>query len=190
MKQHVIKICQTAYYELRRFSSIHTYLTEDATKQLVTSCVLVQTRPLQFFVSWVLTALLFNRCRKSRILLHTFYYQSTTPSKLHTYPTATPLASNFWTLKIQTCLHVLQRNPRFRLLSSFWVTTPLESFPLFSALRQTHACFNHKTHGFRTFSHFGPHSWNNLPQDIRHSATLSSFKSKLKTFSSQNNYFS
>ena len=42
--------------------------------------------------------------------------------------------------------------------------------------------FNCKTHGFRTFSHFGPHIWNNLPQDIRHSATLSSFKSKLKTF--------
>ena len=41
---------------------------------------------------------------------------------------------------------------------------------------------NHKTHGFRTFSCFGPHIGNNLPQDIRHSATLSSFKSKLKTF--------
>ena len=42
--------------------------------------------------------------------------------------------------------------------------------------------FNRKTHGFRTFSHFGPHIWNNLPQDIRHSATLSSFKKQLKTF--------
>ena len=42
--------------------------------------------------------------------------------------------------------------------------------------------FNCKTHGFRTFSHFGPHIWNNLPQDIRHSATLSSFESQLKTF--------
>ena len=43
-------------------------------------------------------------------------------------------------------------------------------------------CINHKTHGFRTFSDFGPHIWNNLPRDIRHSATLSSFKSQLKTF--------
>ena len=41
--------------------------------------------------------------------------------------------------------------------------------------------FNRKTHGFRTFSHFSPHIRNNLPQDIRHSATLSSFKSQLKT---------
>ena len=42
--------------------------------------------------------------------------------------------------------------------------------------------FNRKTHGFRTISHFGRHTRNNLPQDIRHP----SFKSKLKTFSSQN----
>ena len=40
MKQHVIKVCQTAYYELKRISSIRIYLTEDATKNLVTSCVL------------------------------------------------------------------------------------------------------------------------------------------------------
>ena len=40
MKQHVIKICQIVYYELKRISSIRRYLTEEAAKQLVTSCVL------------------------------------------------------------------------------------------------------------------------------------------------------
>ena len=40
MKQHVIKICQTAYYELKRVSFIRRYLTDDAAKQLVTSSVL------------------------------------------------------------------------------------------------------------------------------------------------------
>ena len=39
MKQHVIKVCHTAYYELKRISSIRSYLTEDATEKLVTSCV-------------------------------------------------------------------------------------------------------------------------------------------------------
>ena len=42
--------------------------------------------------------------------------------------------------------------------------------------------YKRKTHGFRTFSCFGPHIWNSLPQDLRHCATLSSFKTKLKTF--------
>ena len=34
----------------------------------------------------------------------------------------------------------------------------------------------------RTFSCFGPHIWNSLPQDLRHCSTQSSFKAKLKTF--------
>ena len=46
--------------------------------------------------------------------------------------------------------------------------------------------FSRKTRGFRTFSLFGPHIWNNLPREIRHSASLSSSNSKLKTFLSQN----
>ena len=42
--------------------------------------------------------------------------------------------------------------------------------------------YKRKTHSFRTFSCFGPHIWNSLPQDPRHCSTLSSFKAKLKTF--------
>ena len=38
--------------------------------------------------------------------------------------------------------------------------------------------YKHKTHGFRTFSCFGPHIWNSLPQNLRHCSTLSSFKAK------------
>ena len=42
--------------------------------------------------------------------------------------------------------------------------------------------YKRKTHGFRTFSCFGPHIWNSLPQNLRHCSTPSSFKAKLKTF--------
>ena len=40
MKKHIIKICQTAYFELKRISSIRRFLIEDATKTLVTSYIL------------------------------------------------------------------------------------------------------------------------------------------------------
>ena len=40
MKKHVIIICQTAYFELKRISAIRRFLTEDATKTLVTSYIL------------------------------------------------------------------------------------------------------------------------------------------------------
>ena len=39
-----------------------------------------------------------------------------------------------------------------------------------------------KTRGFRTFPCFVPNILNSLPQDLRHCATLSSFKAKQKTF--------
>ena len=50
------------------------------------------------------------------------------------------------------------------------------------ALLLTIQQYKRKTHGFRTFSCFGPHIWNSIPQDLRHCSTLSSFKAKLKTF--------
>ena len=40
MKKHVIKICQTAYFDLKRISSVRRFLTQDATKTLVTSYIL------------------------------------------------------------------------------------------------------------------------------------------------------
>ena len=39
MKKHVIKICQTVYFKLKRISSIRRVLTEDVTKTLVTSYI-------------------------------------------------------------------------------------------------------------------------------------------------------
>ena len=41
--------------------------------------------------------------------------------------------------------------------------------------------YKHKTPGFRTFSCFGHHIWNSLPQDLSRCSTMSSFKAKLKT---------
>ena len=40
MKEHINKVCQMAYWELGRISSIRQYLTEDAAKTLVVSLVL------------------------------------------------------------------------------------------------------------------------------------------------------
>ena len=42
MKKHIIKICQNAYFELKRISLIHRFFTEDAAKTLVTSYILSQ----------------------------------------------------------------------------------------------------------------------------------------------------
>ena len=106
------------------------------------------------------------------------YSQSTSPSKPHTSPTATPLAPNFWTNKIQNCLHVLQRNYRLRPLVSFWTHFTFTVLPAVPALHPADTRMlqlqrrNRRTHGFRTFSPFGPNVWNNLRQNMMHSAAL------------------
>ena len=93
MKQHVIKVCQTAYYEQKRISSIRIYLTLDATKKLVTSCVLSR---LDYSNSLLMgTPNCVNSTNaESPECCCISYSQSTTPSTLHTPPTATSLASD------------------------------------------------------------------------------------------------
>ena len=46
--------------------------------------------------------------------------------------------------------------------------------------------FNHKPHCFLTFSHSGPHIWNNLPQAIRLLLLSLPSKANSRHFSSQN----
>ena len=61
MKKHVIKICQTAYFELKRISSIRKFITEDATKTLPTSSHGLTTATVS---SWVHLILSYNLSRK------------------------------------------------------------------------------------------------------------------------------
>ena len=68
MKKHVIKICQTAYFELKRISSIRRCLTEDATQTLVTSYTLSRLDHLTVS-SWAHAILLSNLSRKFKTLL-------------------------------------------------------------------------------------------------------------------------
>ena len=73
--------------------------------------------------------------------------------------------------------------PFWRESLTCWSCTAL---PALSALHQTPILklrrFNRKTHGFRSFSCFGPHIWNSLPQDVRHSNCIPSLKNRLKTY--------
>ena len=73
----------------------------------------------------------------------------------------------------------------FQCYKWFWSCLPLWTAACLHSVSYATLFFWHiqcKTHGFRTFSCFGPHIWNSFPQDLRHCSTLSSFKAKLKTF--------
>ena len=89
MKKHVIKFCQTAYFEPKRISSIRKFLTDDATNILsrpdYCNCLLMGTpnsviQPLQKIQNFA--------ARRSL---------GTPSPPLNTYPGKTALASHFGT---------------------------------------------------------------------------------------------
>ena len=72
MKKHIIKICQTAYFELKRISSIRRFFTEDATKTLVipTSFHGLTTATVPLWVHLILSS---NLSRKFRTFLQDLF---------------------------------------------------------------------------------------------------------------------
>ena len=106
---------------------------------------------------------------------------------LYTSPGKTALASLFRMCKVWSRVYV------FQCYKWFWSCLPLWTAACLHSVSYTMLFFWHlhagdptiemQDLGFHTFSCFGPHIWNSLPQElVRHCWTLSSFKAKLKTF--------
>ena len=186
MKQHVTKICQTACYELKRISSIRRYLTEDAAKQLVTSCVLSRldycNSLLMGSPNSVIQPMQKVQNTAARLILRAPRHQNCTPllQQLHWLPISERIKCKTACM----CCNAITGSAPSYLSELLHLYSPSRCLCSSSDthMLKIQCCINHKTHGFRTFSDFGPHIWNNLPQDIRHSATLSSFRSQLKIF--------
>ena len=180
MKKHIIKICQTAYFEFKRISSIRRFLTEDATKTLVISyilsrldycnCLLMGTpnsviQPLQKIQNFA-----------ARLVLLAPHHHHSTPLLEKT--ALLPISERIKYKLVCMCFS----GPAY-LSELLHVCTPSRTLRSSSDTRMLEIQqYKRKTHGFRTFSCFGPHIWNSLPQDLRLCSTLSSFKAKLKTF--------
>ena len=185
MKKHIIKICQTAYFELKRISSIRRFLTEDARLLLLpTSFHGLTTATVSLWVHLILSS---NLYRKSRTLLQDLFSWHpviTTQhlsglEKLHWLPISERIKYKVACM----CFSAINGCGPAYLSELLHVYTPSRTLRSSSDTRmlEIQQC-KRKTHGFRTFSCFGPHIWNSLPQDLRHCSTLSSFKAKLKTF--------
>ena len=173
IKKHIIKICQTAYFELKHISSIRRFFTEDVTKTVVTSyilsrldywnCLLMGTpnsviQPLQKIQNF-----------DARLVLLAFV---TTTQHIWKNCAGFPF-QNILSIKSLVCVSVLLvvlvllislnccMSMLSRMLRSSSDTRMLE-------IQQ----YKRKTHGFHTFSRFGLHIWNSLPQDLRHCSTV------------------
>ena len=185
LKFHVIKICQAAYCELRRISSIRKYLTLDATKQLVSSCILSR---LDYCNS------LLSGCSKK--LLKPLQQVQNSAAKLifkaRKSDHCSPLLKELHWLPIEQrikyktsclCYHIISDTAPQYLSDLMNIYVPSRSLRS-SADTKTFRIpkYKRQTHGGRAFTVSAALTWNSLPYSVRHSPTLSSFKSSLKTF--------
>ena len=182
MKQHVIKTCQTAYYELKRISSSRRYLTEDAAKQLVTSCVFSRLDYCNSLLTGTPNSVIQTMQKvqntAARLILRAPRHQNCTPllQQLYWLPV-------YERIKYKTacmCYNAITGSAPSYFSDLLHLYSPSRSIRSSS---DTHAQTPTLQPQNPWLSHFftlwPPH----LEQSpLRHQATLSSFKIKLKTF--------
>ena len=186
MSRQVNALCQSAYFEIRRISSIRKYLSTDATKTLVTSLVLSRLDYSNSLLSGLPKTLL-DKVQKvmhnaARLIFRASPRDHVTPllTELHWLNVENRIKYKVCTL----CFRIFTGTAPTYLSSVVTVYTP--GRPLRSS--DDKRCFDNShipkrvTHGERAFSFYGPKIWNSLPFHIRHAETITSFKSRLKTF--------
>ena len=162
MNAHVSNIARTCYFELRRLASIRRFLTSTATATLVSAFVLSRIdycNSLLFGSTHDVTSHLQRiQNHADRVILRVIAclcyhcHSSTAPSYVTDIVHKKPLHT---------------RNTRS---SSY--TMPLLNRPAHSKA----------TLGDRSFSFASSSVWNSIPNDVRCAPSLSSFKSRLKTY--------
>jgi hypothetical protein len=192
MKMHISKVCQVCYFELKKIGSIRKFLTEDATKTLITSCVLSRLDYCNLLLAGcpdcVLEPLQKVQNSAARMIFKTPFRQPTTPLlfKLHWLSIKDRID-----FKVACfCFYIITNSAPAYLLDIVELYTPARTLRSSSDTRLL--CqnrFKRMSHGFRSFSVYAPQLWNTIPFYIRHADSITSFKSKMKTYLFRKSYF-
>ena len=185
MKQHIKKTCQTAYFEIRRISSIRHFLTEEATKTLVTSCILSRIDYCNSLLvgcpSSVIQPLQTVQNAAARLIFRSQKRQHVTPllHALHWLPVEQRITYKTCCL----CFKAISGTAPQYLTELLHVYTPSRTLRSSADTRLLKVQrFSRKQHGARSFACSAPQLWNSLPYSLRHCSTLCTFKQQLKTF--------
>ena len=187
LNAHVSNIARTCYYELRRLASIRRFLTSTATATLVSAFVLSRidycnsllfgstndvTSHLQRIQNYA-ARVIFRLPMSSSITIHLkslhwlpVKVRSTYKIACLCYHCHSSTAPSY----VTDMLHKKPLHTRNTRSSSY--TMPLLNRPAHSKA----------TLGDRSFSFASSSVWNSIPNDVRCAPSLSSFKSRLKTY--------
>ena len=184
MKAQVDKICQSTYIELRRIASIRQFLTNEATKTLVTSLILSRLDYCNSLLAGIPQKHI-DRLQRvmncaARLITRSSKREHVTPLlvELHWLPIARRIEYKIATV----CFNVISNTAPTYLSELFHLYVPSRALRSASDTRVFRIPNTRKkSQGQRSLSYMGPVTWNSLPFSVRHADTLSSFKSQLKT---------
>lgn len=184
MRVHVNKVCQLAYYELRKISTIRHYLSQQATETLVTSLVLSRLDYGNSLLAGIPDTLL-NKLQKVQNSAARLVFRC--PKRTHTTPLLRalhwlPIAQRIDYKLSSMCYNFFNQTAPHALTEILTVYTPSRSLRSSADTKMLKVPRrDKKTQGQRSFSYIGPVTWNSLPLSVRDSDTPTQFKSSLKT---------
>ena len=162
MKEHINKMCQMAYWELRRISYIRQYLTEDTAKTLVVFLVLSSLDYGNCLLAGVPKCLLHQLQKaSSRLILRSSRQEHTKPLLKALY--CLPISDRI-TYKLSCMCYnsVTASTPQY--LADLLQNTPSRTLQSTADTRKLKiALFKKEYSSQRSFSYQGPVTWNNLP---------------------------
>ena len=185
MEPHITKIMQIAFLKIRQISYYRKFLTTSATETLIHAYI---TSKLDY-CSGLLHGLPTNLVAKLQSILNT---AARLVTKTRKYEHITPVMINLHWLPIQYRIQfklLLLIHKSLHGLARSYLTYKLSLRPNKGLRSDDQLLLNVpvstlrlKFYGDRAFSVAGPTLWNALPKNIRLCATLTAFKTSLKTY--------
>ena len=184
LKTHVLNLVRTANFELRRIGSIRSLLTTEATATLVSAFILSRLDYCNSLLSGCPRSLILRlqkvQNNAARLILRISKREHISPN----------LASLHW-LPIDYRI-------KYKLACICYNSVSTNSPPylsdlltVYTASRQLRSCSDNSvlrrpsvrtvSYGQRSFSYSAPSAWNALPQHVRSSDSVSTFRSRTKT---------
>ena len=183
MRQHISHICKSAYFELRKISSIRPYLTQFATTQLVSSLVLSRLDYCNAILAGLPSE---DIARLQRIQNNAARLVFKKPRRNHVTPLLIELHWLPVKYRIQYKLATLAFR-RFEDTLPLYLSSLLNIYQPSRTLRSSNEKLlsvpkvSSKTFGQRSFQYQAPVVWNSLPTEIRDCMSIETFKKHLKT---------
>ena len=185
MQKFINQTAQSCYYQLRRINSVRKFLSVDTTAKLVTSLILSRLDYCNALLSGLPASSTqsLQRVQNSaaRLVLKKKKADHVTPllQSLHWLPVSQRIKYKVITL----CYKSINNSAPVYLSDCLQIYTPARM--LRSSSDTLSLCIPRTkllSAGSRSFSVFGPTTWNSLPLSLRQTSTIDSFKRNLKTF--------